>query len=630
LSFRVSEPTRICLVSASGQNVFFSEILEAFGAALRDEGLTVERSVDCFPEPAEDLVYLYVPHEYHPMVHELAYPSPVQVRRSVAICTEQPGTHWFDISCDYAARVGGVVDINALGAREMRGRSVEAEHAPLGYVPSWDAWRGRKNHERSVDLTFLGAHTERRGRVLGRCASALAERRAALHLTESAQPHVAGSSYFLSGEAKWRHLADSKVLLNIHQQELAYMEWHRVIGAVLNGCVVLSEHSIDTGPFVPGEHFVSASYEHLPGVLEALLAEPERLSEIRHAAYALVRAEMPLEIATAAILSAAERANDNRIRKGGPAPRPAPMALDPPERKPEWEVYAEWVGEQLPTRRALKELMVRTRELERRLERSEASDGEEDLVERLGPDPGRPQVSVLLTVHNYADFVTDALRSVALSDLHELEVVAIDDASRDGSADAIRTACAELPWLSVKLVQLAHNRGLPAARNLAAEHARADLLFILDADNMVFPKGIRLLAEALEENREAAFAYGLLETFDINGPVGIASWLDWNPTRLRYGNYIDAMSLIRRSALEAVGGYSTDAAFAGGWEDFALWVAMADAGLNGVRLPDFVARYREAPHSMVALTNVDTSATWAALIRKHPSLAESTEKAANG
>jgi hypothetical protein len=616
--------SRICLVSASGQNVFFAEILEAFGAALRDEGLAVEESVDCFPEPAEDLVCLYVPHEYNPFVHELAHPSPGQLRRTVAICTEQPGTPWFELSCQIAAEAGGVVDINSLGAREMRKRGIEAGHAPLGYVPSWDVWGGRNSHERAIDLTFLGAHTERRCRVLSRCASVVSDRRSAIYMTESAQPHVAGSSYFLSGEPKWQHLADSKVMLNVHQQELAYMEWHRVIGAVLNGCVVLSEHSLETDPFVPGEHFVSASYEHLPRVLEALLAEPERLSEIRHAAYALVREEMPLTIATAAILDAAEQANGNRAPSGGPVPRPTPMAVGPPERKPEWEVYAEWVGEQLPMRRALKELMVRTRELERHLEKADSDSGV-DVVETFGPSTSTPRVSVLLTVHNYADLVGDALRSVALSDLPELEVVAIDDASRDDSAERIRATCAELPWLPVKLVQLAHNRGLPSARNLAVEHARADLLFVLDADNMVFPGGIRLLAEALDERPEAAFAYGLLETFDVNGPRGVASWLDWDPARLRHGNYIDAMTLIRREALDAVGGYSTDAAFAGGWEDFALWVAMADAGLNGVRVPEFVARYREAPHSMVALSNVDTSATWAALIRKYPSLARTPD-----
>ena len=141
----MSGQPRICLVSASGQNVFFAEILEAFGEALRERGFAVEESIDCFPTPADDLVCLYVPHEYHPMVHELAHPSPAQLQRSVAICTEQPGTAWFEKSCHFAAAAGGVVDINALGAQEMRRRGIATKHAPLGYVPSWDAWRGRES-----------------------------------------------------------------------------------------------------------------------------------------------------------------------------------------------------------------------------------------------------------------------------------------------------------------------------------------------------------------------------------------------------------------------------------------------------------------------------------------------------
>lgn len=622
---RVSDPTRICLVSASGQNVFFGEILKAFGEALEQRGLAVEESVDCFPRPAEDLVYLYVPHEYHPLVDDLAHPSPAQARRAVAVCTEQPGTNWFQISCMHAERAGGVVDINALGAREMRRWGIKAEHAPLGYVPSWDAWRGERDKAREIDLTFLGAHTERRARVLAGCAAAVVQRRSAIHLTESTKPHTAGSRYFLAGERKWRHLADSKVLLNIHQQDLAYMEWHRIIGAVLNGCVVLSEHSLKTEPFTPGEHFVSAHGKDLPQVLEALLAEPQRLEKTRHAAYDLVRDEMPMDVATDAILDAIARASRGRIPASRPTPMPVPLPIDPPLPKPGWEEYTDFAGENLPVRSALKELIIKTRDLERRLDRANDSSTTSDrkTVTELGPDLNDPQVSVLLTVHNYGDLVGDALRSVALSDLHQIEVIVIDDASTDDSAEIVCRTCEDLPWLPVKLIQLHNNVGLPTARNLAVEHSRADLLFILDADNMVFPRGIRLLAEALEENPDYAFAYGLLETFDVSGPLGVQSWIDWSPERLRYGNYIDAMALIRRAALEAVGGYSAHAAFAGGWEDFALWVAMADAGLRGIRVPDFVARYREAPHSMRSTTNVDISATWATLLRKYPSLAVS-------
>jgi glycosyltransferase involved in cell wall biosynthesis len=244
-------------------------------------------------------------------------------------------------------------------------------------------------------------------------------------------------------------------------------------------------------------------------------------------------------------------------------------------------------------------------------------------VEHLGPEIDDVRVSVLLTVHNYADHVGEALHSVALSDLREIEVVVIDDASTDGSVDAIRSTCAEVPWLPVTLVRRGRNGGLPAARNLAAAHAQADMLFVLDADNAVMPAGIGRLAQALEADPDAAFAYGIIQSFGSKGPVGLMNWLDWDPWRLRYGNYIDAMSLLRRSALDEVGGYATDPALYG-WEDFALWAAMGQAGLKGVLVPEIVARYRVSAHSMISLTNIDSTAAWASLLRKFPFLAQSS------
>jgi hypothetical protein len=613
---------RICIVSASGQNVFFGEILEAFAAALGERGATVARSVDCFPPPSDDLAYLFVPHEYNPMVHELARPTDVQLRRSVALCTEQPGTSWFETAAELAAQAGAAVDINALGVTELRRRGVEAEHAPLGYVPAWDAWRGDAERERPVDVAFLGAHTDRRARALARCAPVLASRRCALHLTETVHPHVAGSPYFLAGDRKWELLADTGVLLNIHHGPLAYMEWHRVLGAAINGCVVLSEHSLGVDPLVPGEHYISADYDDLPGVLEGLLGDPDRIARIRSAAYDLVRERMPMARAADAVLTAAESAARHPVpasHRQLPAPIPLPVA--PAPRPPEWEARADWLGDQLPVRQALKHLLVRQAELERRVAVLSGEAGpDEDVVEQLGPELANPRVSVLLTVHDYADLVGDALRSVALSELRDVEVVAVDDASSDDSVDAIRRASGEHPWLSVRLVRRGRNHGLPAARNLAAAHARADLLFVLDADNAVLPLGLGKLAHALDDDPGAAFAYGIIEAFDASGPCGMMSWRDWDPARLRHGSFVDAMAMVRRAALEQVGGYPTDASLAG-WEDFAVWVAMADAGLRGIRVPDFVARYRTSPHSMITLTDVDHSAAWATLLRRYPSLA---------
>jgi hypothetical protein len=89
------EPTA-CFVSASHQNVFFAELLDALADALEGHGVTVEHAVDYFPELRDGLVYVFIPHELLPLMMPDAHPTEPQLRRSVTICTEQPGTHWFD------------------------------------------------------------------------------------------------------------------------------------------------------------------------------------------------------------------------------------------------------------------------------------------------------------------------------------------------------------------------------------------------------------------------------------------------------------------------------------------------------------------------------------------------------
>lgn len=615
---------RVCIVSASRQNVFFSEILEAFGGMLRAAGVAVEESTDCFPPLADDLVYVFVPHEFNALVEELAHPSPAQLQRSIVICTEQPGTEWFELSAGPAARAGAVLDINALGIAELKARGIAAEHLPIGYIPEWDAWGGDEDTDRPTDLVFLGGYAERRGLVLARCAPHLEGRRSAIKLTETGQPHTEESGTYWSRDRKWRRLAEAKLLLNVHRSAVPYMEWHRVLGAQMNGCVVVTEHCVGVEPLIPGEHYVSADYWQLPEVLGGLLEDPDRIRKIRQAAYDFVREEMPVRRTADRLVAAIERVARRPATATAGFSQSIPLPIPPEAPKPPWEEYAEHAGEALAVRVGIKHLIMRIHKLERHVEQLHLhaggqADGDETVV-RFGPEGAAPKVSVLLTVHNYADYVGDAIRSVALSSLRKVEVVAVDDASSDDSVAAVEAACREFPWLQLTHVRLTRNCGLPAARNLALSHARSDLLFILDADNEVLPAGLDRLVAALEEEPDAAFAYGIIQAVDSTGPTDLMNWLPWDASRLRQGNYIDAMALLRRSALEAVGGYSTEPALYG-WEDFALWLALAEQGFSGAHVADFVARYRKSPHSMIAVTNVDSTAAWGALLRRYPDLA---------
>src|SRR5206468_6596934 len=102
------------------------------------------------------------------------------------------------------------------------------------------------------------------------------------------------------------------------------------------------------------------------------------------------------------------------------------------------------------------------------------------------------------------------------------------------------------------------NQGLGKARNVLARLARGELVFFLDADNAIYPTALTRLAEALEADPAAVFAYGMIEVRTAGQPTGLVSFREWEPARLRDGNYIDAMAVFRRRELIELGGFDED------------------------------------------------------------------------
>lgn len=611
------EPTA-CFVSASHQNVFFTELLDAFADALAVQGVAVERAVDHFPELRDELVYVFVPHEVLPLLMADAHPTEHQLRRSVTISTEQPGTHWFDEDVRISRRAAATIDINRLGVRALTKLGIDARFLQLGYVPAWDHWHKEEDSEKPIDLTFQGGATPRRLTAIARCGRILAGRRTELHLFDSALPHQADSKYFLSGARKWNMLKGSKVLLNVHRSELGYLEWQRAVGALVNGCVFVSEHSLGFDPLVPGEHFVSVSFDNLDVALEGVLDDEDRLLKMRTAAYEFLRDEHPLSASIEVLAEtigeiAGQSSPTTASRARAMVPRPRPAQLPPPE----YERIMAGRSDLDILRMATKQLLLDQREIRktlREVQRAMGSDeGSADLTECLGDSrAGAPRVSVVITVYNYASVIAAAIESVAASDFNDYELVIVDDASNDGSGEQVRDTLARTPWVRAKLITRPYNGGLAQARNLGAEVAEGEFVFMLDADNAIYPHALGRLLQTMEDAPSASFAYGIIEQFGVNGPTSLMSYAGWDPMRLRYGNFVDAMAMIRRSALLEVGGYTTEPRLYG-WEDFALWCAFADRHWYGVRVPEIVALYRVSLHSMISLTNIDASAAWSHL-----------------
>lgn len=129
------------------------------------------------------------------------------------------------------------------------------------------------------------------------------------------------------------------------------------------------------------------------------------------------------------------------------------------------------------------------------------------------------KVTVIIAAFEAASTIERAIRSV-LSEPNVAEIIVVDDASTDGTADVAR-ACDDGSGRLTVLVQ-DKNLGPSAARNRAIRHSVSPWMTVLDSDDFMLPHRISgLLAQADKYGEEidviADDMYQVDEQ-DINGP----------------------------------------------------------------------------------------------------------------
>lgn len=274
-------------MTAHGTSAFMGEILQAVAdevsrAAADVEVITHAGYVDEVVD--ESTVAVVVPHEYFAVAPDL---TPDAKARTIAFGVEHPGTETFHRSSERASELGGWFEIGPSSVAHLARRGLVAHEFPLGYVSRWDHWQGQP-HARPVDVTYLGTADPRRLGILAHAAPSWAGLRTEL-LTPPHEPMVGLRDDFLTSEAKWRHLADSKVLVNLHRDDKTAFEWVRALEAMINGCVVVTEPSTDLGPLVPGQHIIVSPVEDIGPVVASALADQDMLERMARAAYDLSR-----------------------------------------------------------------------------------------------------------------------------------------------------------------------------------------------------------------------------------------------------------------------------------------------------------------------------------------------------
>ncbi|MBR0537000.1 MAG: glycosyltransferase family 2 protein [Clostridia bacterium] len=108
----------------------------------------------------------------------------------------------------------------------------------------------------------------------------------------------------------------------------------------------------------------------------------------------------------------------------------------------------------------------------------------------------RPTVSVILPVYNAENTLPDALDALLGQKGVSLEVLAVNDASTDGSRAILSAAAARDDRL--KVLDTPENLGAGAARNLALAYACGEYLYYADADDQLYPGSLRALVTAAD------------------------------------------------------------------------------------------------------------------------------------
>jgi len=212
-------------------------------------------------------------------------------------------------------------------------------------------------------------------------------------------------------------------------------------------------------------------------------------------------------------------------------------------------------------------------------------------------------VTVVIPTRDRLSLLREAVRSVRAQDFRSWELILVDDASSDGTAE----------WIGqhvdprVRLVRLEEHVERSAARNRGLAEATAPAVLFLDDDDRLRPSALRQLSRALDGAPRAVAAFGAKEVFDGTGqrkriphPHLRAVRSVWDDVMAGW-MFVSGQVLLRTDAVRAAGGWDESLVVA---EDQDLWLR-AIGRHPAVLLPDIVLDQRTRAEGVDASAEED-------------------------
>ncbi len=134
------------------------------------------------------------------------------------------------------------------------------------------------------------------------------------------------------------------------------------------------------------------------------------------------------------------------------------------------------------------------------------------------------KISIILPIYNVAPYLEETFNSLINQSLKEIEIIAVNDGSTDGSGEIIRKY-KERDSRIISFSQI--NQGQSVARNLALQYATGKYIYMMDSDDVLDnPDALRICYEYAEKN-QADFIFFDGESFSEDN----ANRTSWNTKR---------------------------------------------------------------------------------------------------
>lgn len=174
----------------------------------------------------------------------------------------------------------------------------------------------------------------------------------------------------------------------------------------------------------------------------------------------------------------------------------------------------------------------------------------------------KDNISFFIPAWNCENMIGEALNSIIKTNFQEGdEIVITDDCSTDNTVSVIQKFQEKYDF--IKLLHHKENKGCASSRNTAIKVCKNEILFCLDADNILTPNSIQKLKKFMLKNKADAACFGRLDYFkDFNPKKVTHKWL----FRSGIHNLSDALSgpitpiasgnyMLKKTSWEKAGGY---------------------------------------------------------------------------